>query len=81
MCVGVFLAGNIMTFILLSLEIKKKYSNSITAHSTFTCFWNMYNIQCPVSNNGFGSFWFGMVPIGHGSINCLALGSFVVSFS
>ena len=36
----------------------------------------------PVSNNGFGSFWFGMVLVGHGFINyCLASESFVVSFS
>ena len=38
--------------------------------------------HCPVSNNGFGSFWFGVVLVGHGVINCLASESFfVVSFS
>ena len=37
--------------------------------------------HCPVSNNGFGSFWFGMILVGHGFINCLASDSFVVSFS
>ena len=36
--------------------------------------------QCPVSNNGFGSVWFGMVLVGHGFINCLASESFVVSY-
>ena len=44
-------------------------------------FKNPHWIQCPVSNNGFGSFWFGMVLVVHGFINCLALESFVVSFS
>ena len=37
--------------------------------------------QCPVSNNGFGSFWFGMVLVVHGYIDCLASESFIVSFS
>ena len=36
--------------------------------------------QCPVSNNSFGSFWFSMVLVGTGFINCLASESFVVSF-
>ena len=37
--------------------------------------------HCPVSNNGFGSFWFGMVLVVDGFNDCLALESFVVSFS
>ena len=39
------------------------------------------HLHCPVSNNSFGSFWFSMVLVGHGFINCLASESFVVSFS
>ena len=42
---------------------------------------NMKKIQCPVLNNGVGSFWFGMVLVGYGFINCLASESFVVTFS
>ena len=37
--------------------------------------------QCSVLDNSFGSFWFSMVLVGHGFINCLASESFVVSFS
>ena len=38
-------------------------------------------IDCPVSNNSFGSFWFSTVLVGHGFIICLVSESFVVSFS
>ena len=46
-------------------------------------FWYLGSLSyhCPVSNNGFGSFSFGMVLVGHGFINYLASESFVVSFS
>ena len=37
--------------------------------------------QCPVSNNGFDSFWIGMVLVDDSFINCLASESFDVSFS
>ena len=38
-------------------------------------------MHCPVLNNSFDSFWFSMVLVDHGFINCLASESFVVSFS
>ena len=37
------------------------------------CLFNSVEIYCSVSNNGFSSFWFGMILVGHSFINCLAL--------
>ena len=56
-----------------SINFSVSYEKDTTKHSEAR--------KCPVSNNGFGSFLFRMVLVGHGFINCLASESLVVSFS
>ena len=65
----------------LSHPNKRTHIGFFLHFQTFYFFPEMTSGHCPVLNNGLGSFWFSMVQVVHGFIDCLASDSFIVSFS